>query len=201
MFLKKNKQKFLYFFILIFLVNIKLVNASENKKFFQEKIYDYLSNTDSFSSNFLQASGKTIEEGSIYIDDKRIRVEYLKPSKIRIIMNNKKVMYFNIDLQEVEYFNPKESIAEIFYNIFYSSEFIKKSKVKNKKSFVVLEREVEVEGGKTHIHIFFEKQPFILRKIQIKRPNEVLSFGLFNIDHNSVFDEGFFSMVNPMIIK
>jgi len=201
MYLKRNKKKFLCLCIVFFLLNIKFLNASENNKLFQQKIFEYLSNTNSFSSSFLQADGKTIEEGNIYINDKRIRVKYSKPSKIRIIMNNKKVMYYNIGLKEIEYFNPKESIAEIFYNIFYNPEFIYESAIETKDGFVVLKKEEEAEGEKLNINIFFEKQPFILRKIEIEQMNEILSFGLYNINHNSVFDEDFFSMVNPLIIK
>ena len=41
---------------------------------------------------------------------------YVKAS-IAIIDKNK-AMYFNEDLQEIEYFNPKNSIADYFYQIF-----------------------------------------------------------------------------------
>tara|TARA_B110000438_G_scaffold256266_1_gene263622 strand:+ start:68 stop:676 length:609 start_codon:yes stop_codon:yes gene_type:complete len=200
--LKRNRKKFLYLFVVFLLLNTSLLNAIENSKFFQQKIFEYLSDTKNFTSNFLQTNGKSVEEGSIYINNKRIRVEYTSPSKIRIIMNNKKAMYFNIDLQEVEYFNPKESVAEIFYNIFYNSdEFLNESKVVTKEGFVVLRLEKETEGDKININVFFEHQPFILRKIEIEHLDGVLSFGLYNINQNSVFDKEFFSMANPLIIK
>ncbi|MDC0195211.1 outer membrane lipoprotein carrier protein LolA [Alphaproteobacteria bacterium] len=201
MYSKRNKKIILYVFVLLCLLNKNLANASESNKLYKQKILDYLSNVGSFTSNFIQANGKTTEEGSISIDNKRIRVDYLKPSKIRITMNSKKVMYFNLDLKEVEYFNPKESIAEMFYNIFYNPQFINESIIANKKSSIILEREVKTEDEKINIIIFFEKKPFILRKIQIEWPNETLNFGLYNINHNSTFDKGFFSMVNPLIVK
>ena len=72
--LKRNRKKFLYLFVVFLLLNTSLLNAIENSKFFQQKIFEYLSDTKNFTSNFLQTNGKSVEEGSIYISNKRIRV-------------------------------------------------------------------------------------------------------------------------------
>ena len=56
---------------------------------------------------------------------KRIKIQYNKPSNIIFILKNDKAMYFNVDLQEVEYFNTKNSIADIFFDVFYDEEFFR----------------------------------------------------------------------------
>ena len=33
-------------------------------------------------------------------------------------------MYYNIELEEVEYFNPKDTIAKIFFDFFYNKNFL-----------------------------------------------------------------------------
>ena len=36
-------------------------------------------------------------------------------------------MYFNVDLSEVQYFNPNNTAAEIFFDFFYNQKFLDKA--------------------------------------------------------------------------
>ena len=45
-------------------------------------------------------------------------------------------MYFNVDLQEVEYFNPKNTIADMFFDFFYSKTFLNEGEfISNNNSY------------------------------------------------------------------
>ena len=77
-----------------------------------------MQNIKSFSANFIQSDGQSIEEGMVYIGKDRIRIDYFNPSKITIVMAQNKAMYVNHELREVQYFNPQDSAAGVFINIF-----------------------------------------------------------------------------------
>ena len=109
---KKIKFKNLFFFLFIFF-NFKNALGEEVKK----NIVDHINSLNNFSAKFIQSNESGIEEGIIYIGENRIKVEYKLPSKVTIIMDERKSMYFNKDLQEVEYFNTKKSEANIFFQI------------------------------------------------------------------------------------
>ena len=42
----------------------------------------------------------------------------MHPSKITILLDEKKAMYLNHELEEVEYFNPKNTVGKIVFDIF-----------------------------------------------------------------------------------
>ena len=48
------------------------------------KILDYLNSIQYFSASFIQNDNETLSEGKVYIGKKRVRAEYLSPSKILI---------------------------------------------------------------------------------------------------------------------
>ena len=80
------------------------------------KVINYLDNLHLFSASFIQNDGETLSEGLISIGMKRIRVEYLTPSKILIILDDNKAMYYNYELQEDEFFAN--------YQIVYSQSYL-----------------------------------------------------------------------------
>ena len=148
MFLKKINNFFVvccYTFILFAFNN---VNAEALPKEFKTNILNYINSIEEFSSSFLQSNGKTIEEGNLYIKNKRIIIQYNTPSKIKIIIAHNKAMYFNEDLQEVEYFNPKNSVAELFYKIFYDLSFFDSGILRNNENILILEKNISFEDEK-----------------------------------------------------
>ena len=62
------------------------------------------------------------------LGQKEVRVEYSKSSKILIILDSDKAMYYNYELDEDEFFNPKNTSAWFFYDTFKILDLIKKSK-------------------------------------------------------------------------
>ena len=79
---------------IIFLLPICLLKQALGNETKKEEIIHYLENLKHFSSSFIQQNDLSIEEGELFIGEKRVRVEYSNPSKILIILSVK--IYFQI---------------------------------------------------------------------------------------------------------
>ena len=197
MFLKnKNINKIVFFFI--FFIHFILFSATLNADT-KKIILEYIDNINEFSSYFLQDDGETISEGMLYLKNNRLKIEYINPSKIIIIISKKNAMYFNQDLEEVEYFNPKNSIAQIFFDIFYNNNFFNEAIYIDKNNHLIVEKKISIDNLEYKIDIYFEKKPFIIRKIIVKESNNLMTIGISNINYNPGLKDNFFSMVNPLI--
>ena len=196
-------KKIYNFFVFVFFINILFFfNNSYSKELTSELKKDviiFLDSIKEFSSEFLQTDGQTVEEGFIYIKNDRIKIQYNKPRKITIIIDNNKAMYFNEDLQEIEYFNPKNSIADYFYQIFNNQSFFEHTKFIKKNNFITIDKKINLDDNPIHLKIFFEDSPFLLRKISIIKPDNKLSLSFVNPNYNPGLENKFFSMANPLI--
>ena len=118
-----KKIKFIYLIIFINTLNFA-VSAEESKTQF---ITSYLKDLRYFSASFIQNDNQTLSEGKIFIGKNRIRVEYSLPTKILIILDKDKAMYYNYELEEDEFFNPKNTNAWFFYDVFRNPFFFQDS--------------------------------------------------------------------------
>ena len=197
-FLKKDKLIFfLKIILLTFLTKILFANTADKK----DILINYVQNIKNFSANFIQSDGQSIEEGIVYIGEDRIRVDYLNPSKISIVLAQDKAMYVNYDLKEVQYFDPQDSAAGVFINIFKNNFFLEDANIDIKNKSMLLKKEGEIDNDKFTLLILFEKNPDILRKIKLEYNNKYNSVMLSNHNFNAIFDKKFFTMVNPFIIN
>jgi outer membrane lipoprotein-sorting protein len=197
MFLEKQNRFLLIFFSLIFFTT----NSFSGDKILLKKdlVLRYINDVNNFSSDFLQSIEGNISEGSVYFKEERLRIDYKKPSKIKIIIKKNKAMYFNVSLEEVEYFNPKNSVAGIFFDIFNDNNFFINSLFTNFKNYSLLEKNIKIKDENIQLKIFFEDKPIEIRKIEILQNEEKIIFSIINPDYNPVFTKKFFSMVNPVI--
>ena len=163
------------------------------------EIINYILGINNFSSKFIQTENESFSEGNFYLQNNRLKVEYLQPSSIEIILAKNKAMYFNKDLQEVEYFNPNKTIAKIFYEVFNNELFFTDANLKSKNAFSILEKDIVIDDIKYKIDILFENKPLIIRKVIIDDGTNVIQFGIINIDYFPEFEKKFFSMSNPLI--
>lgn len=191
MFLKKIKL-FSFFLFTFLLINNNLI-AKEKKN----KIFDYLKSINNFSASFIQNNLSDISEGKIYIGENRLRIEYQKPSKIIIVLANNKAMYYNYDLDEDEFFDPRNTYASFFYDIFQNPIFLKDAKVSSKDNELIIEKEIIFDNEKSIMKIYFEENPFVLRKIKVLFENNPLEISLNNHKFNEEFDVEFFKLINP----
>ena len=195
MFLKKNKY-INYLYILIFLNFSYGVEANT-----KNKILDYLNSLQYFSASFIQNDNETLSEGMVYIGEKRVRAEYLSPTKILIVLDEHKAMYYNYELEEDEFFDPKNTNAWFFYDIFRNPGFFEDSKLKLKNKEIILEKSgFNNEQTKYLINVYFENNPMILRKIEVFINDEFLQISIFNHSYNEDFDKNFFKLINPKLL-
>ena len=175
-------------------------NVEANTKI-KVKILDYLNSLQYFSASFIQSDNETLSEGVFYIGEKRVRAEYLSPSKILIVLDDDKAMYYNYELEEDEFFNPKNTNAWFFYDIFRNPNFFRDSKIRLKNNEIILEKSgFDSELTKYSINVYFENNPIVLRKIEIFINNEFLQISIFNHSYNENFDKDFFKLINPKLL-
>ena len=94
MFLKNEVNLVIIFITIFFLIPEKAYSTLESKK----KVLNHLSSLKYFSASFLQNDGSNLSEGKVYIGEKRVRAEYFSPTKIVIILDEDKAMYYNLSL-------------------------------------------------------------------------------------------------------
>ncbi len=195
----KNEKYLSYFYIVVFLILSHKVDSNTNIKI---KILDYLNSLQYFSASFIQNDNATLSEGKVYIGKKRVRVEYFSPSKILIVLDEDKAMYYNYELEEDEFFNPKNTNAWFFYDIFRNPYFFKDSKIVVKDKEIILKKIVfDNEETKYLINIYFENSPVLLRKIEVFANDTFLQISIFDHNYNEDFEKNFFKLINPKLLN
>ena len=148
----------------------------------------------SFSSSFIQSDGISIEEGIIYIKDDMIRLDYTNPQRTLKIKRDKGV-YINHELKEEQFFSTKKNIIKAFYDIFLNKNFFYSLLPKTNNKEIIFEQNTTIDSNNTHVKIFFESDPLMLRKIVAKTENDLISISFYNHTYNEFFEDGFFSFV------
>ncbi len=195
----KNEKFLSYFSIILFLILSYKVESNTDIKI---KILDYLNSMQNFSASFIQNDNEALSEGRVYIGKKRVRAEYLFPSKILIVLDEDKAMYYNYELEEDEFFNPKNTNAWFFYDIFRNPYFFEDSKITIKNKEIMLEKNgVDNEKTRYLINVYFENNPLILRKIEVFINDELIKISIFNHNYNEDFDKNFFKLINPKLLN
>ena len=189
--LKKSSLSFFLFFIIFFNTSI---SAKEN---FDDKVVEYIKSLKFFSCSFIQNDNDLISEGKIFIGSNRVRVEYNTPSKILIVLDKDKAMYYNYELDEDEFFDPSKTSASLFYEVFVNPESFRNSNKVSKDNYLIYEKISFYEELEIKIKIYFENNPLILRKIELFMDGAVLNLSIFNHKYNEEFDKNFFKLINP----
>ena len=195
----KNNRYLNYFFIIFILILSCKVGANTDIRI---NILNYLNSLQYFSASFIQNDGENLSEGKVYIGKKRVRAEYFYPSKILIILDEDKAMYYNYELEEDEFFNPKKTNAWFFYDVFRNPYFFEDSKIIMKNNEIILEKSgFDDEEIKYSIKAYFENNPMILRKIEVLIESNLLQISIFDHNYNEDFDRSFFKLINPKLLN
>ena len=198
MYLKNDKIISIFLLILLFVFSKKVYSDVTDKT----KIIEHLDSLKYFSAWFIQSNGNDLSEGKVYIGDKRIRAEYFTPNKILIILDKDKAMYFNYELEEDEFFNPRNTSAWFFYDIFRNPFFFNEAVIKRGDKELIIERNGSDEDlGDYLIRVIFENSPLILRKIEVLINGDPLLLSIFNHKYNENFDKNFFKLINPTLLN
>ncbi len=200
--LQRISRKILYLF-LFFLFTIFLIpNQSKgNQDILSSQISKYFFKINNFTSKFIQSDSDGIQEGDIYLSNKvkRIKIHYTNPSNIVFVLIDNKAMYYNVDLEEVEYFGTKNSIADIFFNVFYDENFFYSSKILEKENTIEIKKIISINEENKEILIFFEKNPLIIKQIKIRENESYRVMTFINPNFNISFEKNFFSIANPLL--
>ena len=199
--LRISKKKLIFLLFFLFIAFLLPNKSNGNQTIISSKISNYFFKINNFTSNFIQSDSDGIQEGNIYLSNKvkRIKIHYNEPSNIIFVLKNNKAMYFNVDLEEVEYFNTKNSIADIFFKVFYDEEFFYNSAIIEKKNTIEIKKNIIINEEEREILIFFEKNPLIIKQIKIKENEGYRVMTFINPNFNTSFRENFFSIANPLL--
>ena len=198
MFLKNKKYLLKFIIIIFFLFSSKAYSSKDDKT----KVLYHLSSLKNFSASFLQNDGESLSEGKVYIGETRVRAEYFLPTKILIILDENKAMYYNYELEEDEFFNPQKTNAWFFYDIFRNPQFFKDSKMQVKNNELIIKKSgVDYDQRTYSIRVSFEKNPIVLRGVEIYINDEYLKLSIYNHSYNEEFDRNFFKLINPKFLN
>ena len=198
MFLKNKIIKLYLFIIIVILFSNKVFSTTDHKT----KVLNHLNSLKFFSASFLQDDGENLSEGKVYVGNKRIRAEYFLPTKILIILDKDKAMYYNYELEEDEFFNPKNTNAWFFYDIFRNPVFFQDGLITVKNNELILEKKgVDNEENNFIIKVKFEKKPLVLRSLEVLIADNFLKLSIYNHSYNEEFSKDFFKLINPKFLN
>jgi len=196
----KNKNiNYSHIIFLLLILTCFLAKAGDEDKNYRLKILEYLSNNKEFSSSFIQYNDDAFQEGEFFLKKNRLRIEYSAPTQIVFVIKDSNAMYYNLDLKEVEYFNPKNTVAKIFFDFFYDKKFLEDIKFNNENNSFDFVKKIKIKDEVNNIKIIFEKSPIKLRKIEISNSEGFTSFAIINANYNPVLDDKMFSLANPLL--
>ena len=196
----KNKNiNYSHIIFLLLILTCFLAKAGDEDKNYRLKILEYLSNNKEFSSSFIQYNDDSFQEGEFFLKKNRLRIEYSAPTQIVFVIKDGNAMYYNLDLKEVEYFNPKNTVAKIFFDFFYDKKFLEGIKFNNENNSFNFVKKIKIKDEINNIKIIFEKSPIKLRKIEISNSEGFTSFAIVNANYNPDLDDNIFSLANPLL--
>ena len=195
----KNEKYLINLLVLVFYLFSSEANSTTGEKI---DVLNYLSSLNNFSASFVQVDGENLSEGIVYIGAKRVRAEYFFPTKILIILGANKAMYYDYELEEDEFFNPKNTNAWFFYDIFRDPLFFEDGIIKVNNNEILLEKKgTDNEENHFVIRVLFEKNPLVLRGIEVVINDDVLKLSIYNHSYNEQFKKDFFKLINPKFLN
>ena len=192
-----EKDKFLEKINYLIILVIILFSQNLIAKTIISEILKYNNDLKNSSALFIQNDGESMEEGVIYFGIDRIKINYLKPKKLSLILSEKKGMYTNHELKESQYFNTNKSYIKVFFKILKGDTFSEKLEIS--QNFIQLSDSFILNDDAYKINIIYENNPIKLRKIVVLENDQRLEIGFFNHNNLETFDKKFFSMINPYL--
>tara|TARA_B100001057_G_C22839609_1_gene946551 strand:+ start:953 stop:1549 length:597 start_codon:yes stop_codon:yes gene_type:complete len=198
MFLKNETYYYCIFIVFFFIFSNNSYSNTDEKI----KIFNYLNSLKNFSASFLQDNGENLSEGKVYVGKKRVRAEYFSPSRILIILDENKAMYYNYELDEDEFFNPKNTNAWFLYDIFRNPFFFEDSFIEENNNVIIIEKKGSNKMEEVFlIKVYLEKSPLVLRGIEVVINEDILKLSIYNHSYDEEYDKDFFKLINPMLLN
>ena len=193
------KDKFLEKTNLIILILSLCFSHNLYAEDIHEKIYNYNNTLKNSSANFIQTDNSDLQEGIIYFGNKRIKITYIDPQNITIILSEKKGIYTNHQLKESEFFSTKKSYIKIFFDIFNNKKFLEKTIMTQSNNQIEISESVDLDNILYNIKLIYESSPIKLRRLEIIGNNNKVQMGFFDHKTRYEFDKKFFLMIDPYL--
>ena len=193
------KDKFLEKTNLIILILSLCFSHNLYAEDIHEKIYNYNNTLKNSSANFIQTDNSDLQEGIIYFGNKRIKITYIDPQNITIILSEKKGIYTNHQLKESEFFSTKKSYIKIFFDIFNNKKFLEKTIMTQSNNQIEISESVDLDNILYNIKLIYESSPIKLRRLEIIGNNNKVQMGFFDHKTKYDFDKKFFLMIDPYL--
>jgi outer membrane lipoprotein-sorting protein len=183
--------------LIFFYLNVSF--STENKEKHKEDVYNYFQKINEFESNFLQIQDGEVKNGQLFKKNNRLKILYSGPPEIILVLKRNRGMYYNKDLEEVEYFGTKNNNSKIFFDLFNDSHFFDDAVLTNSLNNFSFTKIINIQNEKIKIKIFFEDSPVLLKKIEVHKEDEFLNFYIDNINLYPQLEEDFFSLAHPLL--
>ena len=133
--------------------------------------------------------------------NKRVRLDYESPSKIIIILDKDKGMYYNYELDEDEFFDTRDTSAKFFFDMFMNVDFFLESEIEIKDNNLILVKDGINNEKNYKIRIYFENKPLMLRKIKLFQEDINITMSFFNHSYNNDFPKKYFKLISPSLFN
>ena len=193
------KDKFLKKINSLIFVFIFLFSSSIFAESLKSSLIKYNKSLKDSLAYFIQTNGESVEEGVVYIGSKRIRIDYVVPNKITIILAEKKGMYINHLLEEVQYFDTRKTYIKFFISMIIDESFYNHLETATANNTIIVKDSFSVDNVFYNVEIIYENEPIKLRKIKILSNGNTTEMGLFDHRNDEQTDKKFFSMANPYL--
>ena len=114
-----------------------------------------------------------------------------------MIFTGDKAMYYDYELEEIEFFNPKSTMAWFFYDIFNNPNFIQNSEREISENYIIFKKDGSNDFGNFVVKIYFEIKPIVIRKVVLISESLSLNISIFDHVYNEKFNKNFFKLINP----
>jgi len=184
--------------LLIFTLSLCLSHSLYAENIYK-KVLNYNNELKNSVANFIQTNDNYIQEGEIFFGGSRIKIVYLKPKKITVILSEKKGVYINHQLKESNFFATKNSYIKFFFDMFYNKKYLESLTLINSQDKIELIEKKELDNVLYNIKLVYENEPIKLRRLEIIDGSVKTQMGFFNHRFEQNLDKKFFSMTDPYL--
>jgi hypothetical protein len=184
--------------LLIFILSLCISNNLYAENIYK-KVFNYNDALKNSVANFIQTNTNYVQEGLIFFGDKRIKISYVKPQKITIILSKKKGVYINHQLKESQFFATKNSYIKFFYDVFHNQRYLENTTLIESDHKIEISEKINIDNILYNVKLIYENKPINLRRLEIAGDNVKMKMGFFNHRVEQSFEKSFFSMVDPYL--
>ena len=168
---------------------------SANQSKIITSILSYLNNTKTMVADFIQiAPDGTSSDGKFYLSRPgKLRWQYEPPVPMLIIVNGKKLMYYDYELNEVSYTDTDEVMGSFLTapKIDFHEHNVTLEEINNKYGFIKIMLKHKKENKS--MKMTFSENPIELKKIDFfDENNQQTSISFHNIKYNTILDSKLF---------